>query len=144
MNKMIKTIISVVMSFAMVVCLAPTGAGAKEMSAKEDGISPASINIGVPYYVQDKYGKITFRFSSQSTLVVTYTDLTNKSRYIKMYVSTPSKSFPVRKFIVKANRAHSESYNINVAVSKVTVTIYRHTSSDSTSGQIDPIKGILQ
>lgn len=144
MNKIMKAVISIVMSFAIVVCLDPTWVGAKEMSVQEDVISLASVNIGVPYYIQDKWGKITAQFSSQSTLLVTYTDLKGKSRYIKMYVSTSSKSFPVRKFVVKANKAHSESYNINANVGKVTITVYRHISTSPSSGQIDPLKGILQ
>lgn len=144
MYKMMKVAISIMMSFAMAVCLASTGVEAKAESAQEDGISLASVNIGVPYFIKDKYGKITAQFSGQGTLLVTYTDLKKKSRYIKMYVSTLSKSFKVRKFVVKANKSHSESYNINAMSGRVTIEVFRHTSTKPTSGQIDPLKGILQ
>lgn len=149
MKRIMKTVISIVMSFAMAVCLEPTLAGAEEISAQEISaqeydISLASVNIGVPYSIKDKWGKITAQFSNQSTLLVTYTDLSSTSRYIKMYVSTSSKSFGVRKFVVKANKAHSESYGVNASGGKVTITVYRHTSSSPSSGQIDPIIGTLQ
>lgn len=143
MNKIVKTVVSIVTSFAMAVCLASTSAGAAEISPQEYEISPASVGIGVPYHISDSRGKITAQFVNQSKLLVTYTDLTNKSRYIKMYVSAPSKSFEVRTFVVKANKAHSESYNISSTESQIKITVYRHTTSSSSSSQIDPIVGIL-
>ena len=141
MNKIVKTVISIVISFSMAVCLASTSAGATEISAQEYEISLASVNVGVPYYISDSYGKITAQFTNQSKLLVTYTDLKGKSRYIRLYVSTLSKSFGVRKFVVKANKAHSESYNISSTESQIKITVYRHTTSSSSSSQIDPIVG---
>lgn len=146
MNKIIKAVISIVMSFAIAICLVPTWAVAEEVSAKEDdGISLATIGVGgEPYSIYDKWGKISAQFSSQRTLLVTYTDLHNTSRYISMYVSNAGKEFPVENFVVKANGAKSVSYPISVSgYSNVVITVFRHTSTSPNSGQIDPIVGRL-
>lgn len=145
MNKIMKEVIPIVMSFAMAVCLVPTWAGAKEMHAQEDGISLQSFEIGKQYFIRDKKMEIMAMFNSQDTLVVKCRSLTKISRYVEMYVSTSSKSFKVRTFTVKGNDSHSELYSINRAnAGKITITIYPHTSSSPSSGYIDPLTGILQ
>jgi hypothetical protein len=61
-----------------------------------------------------------------------------------MYVSTSGKKFEVRSFVVSANKSHSESYDLNaLSAGKVTITVYRHTSTSPSSGQIDPLTGIM-
>lgn len=143
MNKIIKAAISIVMSFAIAVCLVPTWAGAEEVSVNEDdGISPATIGMGNEYQVLDKWGKISAMFVEKERLRVTYTDLTNTSRYIKIYLSEAGEEFPVKTLVVKANKSGSVLYNINYSnYSNIIITIYRHTSTSPNSGQIDPIVG---
>lgn len=145
MNKIMKAVISIAMSFVMVVCLTPTWAGAEEMSAQEDGISAQSFDIGKQYFIRDKRMEIMAMFNSQDTLVVKCKSLTSTSRYVEMYVSTSNKSFKVRKFTVKGNNSHSELYSINRAnAGKITITIYPHTSTSPSSGYIAPLTGVMQ
>lgn len=144
MNKIMKIAVSIVMSFAMVVCLASTEAGAKAVSAPEDGISPQGFEIGQQYSVSDSRMKIVGMFISQDKMVITIHNLSDKTgRYVDLYVSTSSKTFAVRKFNVKKKGAHSETYSVNRNnVGKITIEIYPHVSSDPKSGYIDPLKGI--
>lgn len=124
--------------------LVPTWAGAEEVSAKEDDISLATIGIGQRYSISDKWGRIDAQFTNQSTLLVTYTDLSNTSRYISIYVTEAGKEFPVENIVVKAGKAKSVSYPISASgYSNVVITMYRHTSTSSNSGQINPIEGRL-
>lgn len=143
MNKMMKVAISIMMSFAMVVCLASTEAGAKAMSAPEDVISPQGYEIGQQYFRTDGRMEIMGMFSSQNTMVVKIKNLTNIDRYVDLYVTTSSKTFKVRKFNVKTKDSHSELYSVDRgSVGKITITIYPHTSSNPNSGYIDPLTGI--
>ena len=140
MKKLLKSVMAVMMSLAMAVCLLATEAGATEVSNHDDEISLNSLIIGRSYSAGDNYGKITIQFTNQSTLLVTYTNLMSKKRYVEMYTSTSSKTFAVIKFTVAKNAAHSESYSINIAnASKVTVTVYPHTSSSAGSAYMDPL-----
>ena len=147
MNKLVKVMISAIMSFSMVICLSSTRADAAEMInqvEQENGIAVASINIGTPYYISNGRGKLMAHFSSASTLLVTYYDLSNKSRYIKLNVSTSSKSFATRKFVVKAGGYRTESYNVNIgSASGITIDAYQFENSSSSSECIDLLKGIM-
>lgn len=148
MNKMMKVAMSIIMSFAMVVCMASTEAGAKAVSAPEDGISPQNYEIGQQYSTSDGRMKIVGMFISQNKMVITIHNLKKKGeketdRYVHLYVSTSSKTFAVRKFNVKKNSSHSETYSVDRNhVGKITIEIYPHVSSDPKSGFIDPLKGI--
>ena len=146
MNKIMKIAGSIVMSFAMVVCMASTEAGAKAVPAPEDGISPQSYEIGQQYSVSDGCMKIEGMFISQDKMVITIYNLKKKGatdRYVHLYVSTSSKTFAVRKFNVKKGSSHSETYSVDRNhVGKITIEIYPHVSSDPKSGFIDPLKGI--
>lgn len=143
MNKAMKVVMSIMMSFAMVVCMASTEVGAKAVSAPEDSISPQGYEIGQQYSITDGRMEIMGMFSSQDTMVIKIKNLTNKSRYVDLYVTTSSKTFKVRKFNVKSKDSHSELYSVNRgSVGKITIEIYPHTSSNPKSGFIDPLKGI--
>lgn len=144
MNKVMKGIISVVMSFAMVICLAPAWAGAEEMSAGEDEIAPASITIGQQYSIMDSRGEITAQFIEPSKVLIQYKNKTETARYVEMDVSTPNKSFKTRTFVIGKKGTHSELYNINYNVGRVTIVVYPHTSTNPSSGYIDALRGILQ
>ena len=48
MKKLLKSVMAVMMSLAMAVCLLATEAGATEVSNRDDEIALQSINIGVP------------------------------------------------------------------------------------------------
>lgn len=144
MNKMMKVAMSIIMSFAMVVCMASTEAGAKAVSAPEDGISPQAYEIGKQYSISDGRMKIVGMFISQDKMVITIHNLSKKvDRYVHLYVSTSSKTFKVRKFNVKKNSSHSETYSVDRNhVGKITIEVHPHVSSDPKSGFIDPLKGI--
>lgn len=144
MNKIMKAVISIVMSFAMAVCLAPTGAGVKAMSSQEDGISPQGFGIGTPYSIKDNYTQITAYFTSPNSLLVRCKNLTKKARYTELNVFTPSKSFAKRTFTVGAEAWHSESYSISAYnTSKVTMIVYPHTTTSPSSGYINSLKGVM-
>ena len=150
MKKLLKSVMAVMMSLAMAVCLLATEAGATEVSNHDDEIALQSINIGVPYHNYyysngNQVIKLTAQFTNQSTLMITYMDLSGKSRLVEMDVSTSSKTFNQRSYVVKANKTHSETYSINVSnASKVTSMLYPHTSTKPNSGYIGPYKAILQ
>lgn len=146
MNKIRKVVISVVMSFAMAVCMTSTGAGVKAVSSQDEGISPQSeFQVGVPYTKSDKRGKITAVFTNQSTLVITYTNLTDKNRLVEMDVTTSKKTFKQRSFTVGGDGGvHSESYGITVNDGRIEIIVYPHTSTSPSSGYIDALRAILQ
>ncbi len=144
MNKIVKAVISIVMSFSMAVCLAPTGVGAKAMSVGEDAVSPQRFSVGQKYYVQDNYNKITAFFASPSQLIVQCKNIKGQSRFTELKVFTPSKSFPIRTFSLKKGEQHSEMYSIDAFnTSKVTIVMYPHTSTSPSSGYTDSLTGIM-
>lgn len=148
MSKTIKRVISIIMSLAVAICIVPTCVGAEEISEEnilslsEDDISLQSLNVGKEYYHYDGKGNIVviIQFTDRNRMLVKYVENTKTSRYINMYVSTINKTFGVRNFVVKGKQTHSEAYNLNInSVTKLKVEIFRHTSTNPKSAQIDPI-----
>ena len=142
MSKTIKRVISIIMSLAVAICIVPTCVGAEEISEEnilslsEDDISLQSLNVGKEYY----HIVVIIQFTDRNRMLVKYVENTKTSRYINMYVSTINKTFGVRNFVVKGKQTHSEAYNLNInSVTKLKVEIFRHTSTNPKSAQIDPI-----
>ncbi|MFR2010642.1 MAG: hypothetical protein ACLS49_03880 [Christensenellales bacterium] len=144
MNKIVKSIISIMMSLAMIVCIIPTEAMATEISEQDYGISVQRFTIGKKYTKKDNYNKITAYFVSKNQLCVECENIKGQNRYTELYVSTMSKNFKKRTFVLKKGSPHSEIYSIDALnTSKVTITIYPHTSTSPSSGYTDELTGIM-
>lgn len=147
MNSLLKVMLSVLMTFSMIVCVSSTKVEAAQMSGNghDEEISVCNITVGNVYDKSNGKGMLRSQFTSQSTLLVTYYDLSNTSRYIKIDASASSQSLPTKGFVVNAGKNKSVSYSVNINnASRVRFYVYQYKNTSSTSTIVDGFEAIMQ